>query len=143
MNAKGFSAIELSVVLSVAAIMIPIVYQFAGHIEDQSRLGHWLVESADGVRAISEELRLDATRGLAAEDSEVAFVVGECHVRYVVNDEAVLVRQATDACGGARGLATAVEQFSWSPGGVEIVFVRPLRPGRAHRTSVFIPVEGQ
>lgn len=140
MSQRGFTAVELAIVLSVAAVLVPVVYGFVAHTEDQTQLGHWHLDSAVGLRTAAEELGLDARRGEALDGDEVGFQVGGCAVRYRVNDASSLVRDAPEACGGPRGLATSVESVAWGRGGVELVFARTLRPGRVHRTTAFIPV---
>ncbi len=142
MNERGFTALELSIVLSIGVVLIPIIHSFGLHTEDQWTLGSWYLDAADGVRTVAEELALDAARGVPSTDG-VGFQIGECAVRYVVNDESKLIRQASEACGGVRGLSAFVESVSWSPGGLDIVFARRLREDRVHRRAVFLPVEGR
>ena len=139
---RGFTLVELATCLAVASILVPIIWTFSAHVIDQTTLGRWQLEAADGVRTIAEELRLDARAGEAAGD-EVGFGAGDCEVRYRVTEGALLVREAPARCGGSRGLSRFVESMTWSPGGVDVTFVRTLRPNRVHRTTVFIPVEGR
>jgi prepilin-type N-terminal cleavage/methylation domain-containing protein len=139
MRAGGFTLIELMIVLSCAAIMVPAVYRLARHAEDQSELGHWQLDVAEGIRTIAEELAADARRGPPIDEG-VGFTFGVCDPRYAVHD-AVLVRSS--GCREDRGLSRFVESIAWTHGGVEVVFARRLRPRRVRRTTVFIPVEGR
>lgn len=139
----AFTAVELAICLSLAAAIVPIVYTFASHVEDQSALGHWRLDAADGVRTLSEELALDARRGTPLEGPDVGFVVDGCEVRYRVTEGSALVRDPGVPCGGPRGLARYVESLTWSTGGVDVVFARRMRAARVHRITVFVPVEGR
>ena len=138
---RGFTLIELAVVLSVAAILVPLVWILGTQVVDQVTLGRWQLDAAEGVRTVAEELRVDAREGTPTAE-QVGFRVGTCDVRYVVTGASALVRQATADCGGSRGLSRRVESIAWSPGGVDITFARTIRPRRVHRTTVFIPVAG-
>lgn len=138
MRRHGFSMVELATVLSISAVLVPIVYRLALGFEDRHALATWHLETATDVRTIAEELRLDARRG--DPDEGVAWVVEGCVARYRVTDERVLLRETEEACGGTRGLARNVEMVRRVPGGVEVGFVRALRPEQAHRTTVLIPV---
>lgn len=141
MNQRGFTAVELAIVLSVAVFLVPIVYGFVAHTEDQAVLGHWYLEAADGLRTVAEEVASDARHGVPLGGEEVGFTVGACEVRYRITDESNLVRDTSEACGGSRGLATFVESVSWAPGGLELVFARRMRRERIHRTTAFVPVQ--
>ncbi len=140
MNQRGFTMIELAIVITIAAIMLPLLYGFAWHVERQLALAQWTLEAADGVRTLSEELRLDARAGKLAQGPDLSFEREGCSVRYTVDEARVLVRTAPDACGGTRGLVRDVGSLVVEPGGVEVTFERALRPDQVHRTSVFIPV---
>jgi hypothetical protein len=133
---------ELAIVLSVGVILVPLIWTFSASVTDQTTLGRWQLEAAEGVRTIAEELRLDARAGEPTADG-VGFQVQGCEVRYRVLEGARLVRHAPADCGGSRGLSRFVESVGWSPGGVDVTFARTLRPHRIHRTTVFIPVEGR
>ncbi len=136
---RGFTAVELAICLTVASVLVPLIYLFAANLEDQAAVAEWQLDVADSARTVAEELRLDARRGVPMGDT-VGFLSATCIVRYEVTDTA-LVRDAT--CGGRRGLASMVESIAWAPGGVEVGFVRVLRPSRMHRQTVFFPVEGR
>lgn len=139
---RSFTMLELAIVLAVAAIVVPIIWTLAAHITDQTTLGRWQLEAADGVRTVAEELGLDARAG-EPTGNDVGFRVGDCDVRYQVAEGSLLLREAPEECGGSRGLSRFVESVAWSPGGVDVTFARILRPHRVHRTTVFIPVVGR
>ncbi len=126
MRSRGFTAVELLIVISIAAILLPIVYSIAARYEDEVAVARFQLDVADAVRTVSEELRTDA-RG-----------DGACDPKYVVRGRA-LVRTST--CGPDRALARWVHALEPTPGGVNLVFARPLRPHHERRVSVFIPVE--
>jgi prepilin-type N-terminal cleavage/methylation domain-containing protein len=135
---RGFTAMELAIVLSILGILAPITWSFVQRLEDQSDLARWTLQTADGVRSIGEELRADRRRGEPLEGAVVGFEIDSCAVSYAVSEGHTLVR---DACGTRRGLAGGVESVAWSPGGVDVVFVRRMRADRFHRSLVFFPVE--
>lgn len=137
---RGFTAVELALCLTIAAVLVPLVYMFGARLEDNAAVAEWQLDVAESARTVAEELRLDARRGLPTGDT-VGFLSGACLVRYEVTDSA-LVRAAGEACGGSRGLAGTVESIAWVAGGVEVVFARVLRPDRAVRQAVYFPVEG-
>jgi prepilin-type N-terminal cleavage/methylation domain-containing protein len=143
MSRRGFTLVELAIVLAIAALIMPICYALIANVQDQSALAWWQMETADGVRSLAEELRLDARRGVSVDGDEVGFVVDGCDVRYRVTDAAALVRDAGEGCGAPRGLAAYVESIAWSEGGVDVTFARRIRPKRTHRTTIFIPVQGR
>jgi len=109
-------------------------------VQDNHALGLWHLQTADELRSLTEELRLDAQSGAALEGEEVAWSRGDCTVRYRVDPRRVLRREAPEACGGSRGLATNVDQLRRVVGGVEIEFARRLRPTNEQHTTVFIPL---
>lgn len=136
---RGFTLMEMAIVLSVAALTIPVVWNLSAQASDAAALGRWQLEAADGIRTLAEELALDARSGAPTAD-EVGFTAPDCPVRYRVIEGDLLVREAPESCGGSRGLAAFVESIAWSPGGVDVTFAFRLRPHRVQRTTVFIPV---
>lgn len=139
MNQRGFTAVELAIVLSIAVLLVPIAYQFLTRLDDQVALAAWELDAADAIRTVSEQIRLDA-RGSARSAEGVGFVRGSCRMAWTVTDAGSLVRHAP-GCGGTVALAAHVESLSWSEGGLDLTFTRSLRPGQDHRFSVFLPSE--
>jgi len=136
---RGFTAVELAICLTIATVLVPLIYVFAANLEDQAAVAEWQLDVAASARTVAEELRLDARSGVPTGDT-VGFLSSACLVRYEVEGGA-LVRDAT--CGGRRGLASTVESIAWTSGGVQIGFARVLRPGRVVRQAIFFPVEGR
>jgi len=143
MSRRAFTLAELAICLSVAALITPIVFHFGSALQDQHAIGLWHLQSADGVRTFAEELRLDAHRPGRLADDGVGWTDGSCEIRYRVTDARVLVRDAPADCGGSRAIATDVQTVSHVPGGVEVTFLKRLRPDRETRATVFLPVEGR
>jgi len=140
---RGFTLLELVIVLSLGVILVPIMYSFGSYMDEQRALATFHLDVADGTRTIAEELRADARTSKVMAGEGIGFLRGHCEIRYVVNEDSVLVRRAADACGGARGLSHRVESIVGSRGGVDVTFARAMRPDRAVRTTIFIPVEGR
>ncbi len=138
-TARGFTLFELVIVLTIGALLVPIIWAFGTRVQDETALGRWQLEVANGVRTIAEELGDDARAGEPAGDA-VGFLSDGCAVSYRVAEGDLLLREG---CGEPRGLSRFVESIAWSEGGVDVTFARVLRPRRVHRTTVFIPVEGR
>ena len=141
MNRRGFTLVELAICLSITTLLMPLIYRYAIAIEDRSVLGLWHLETADGVRTVAEEIRLDAGRSSTVEGTDLRFRTAACEVQYTLSESQVLVREATAECGGTRALARDVEALTRTAGGVDITFARIMRADRTHRITVFIPVE--
>ncbi len=138
MRRRGFTLIELAIVLVIGTLLVPIAWTWFTRQEDQARLTRWELEIAQALPTLSEELREDAWRGVAVGGEEITFRRADCTVQYRVEARA-LVRVAEASCGGTRALATHVESLRPIAGGVEVVFSRTLRPERAGRRTGFLP----
>ncbi len=134
---RGFTLIELAIVLTIIGILAPLVWGFSTRIEDEATLSRWTMESADALQTVSEELRADLRAGAPIAGESVAVKQQGCTAAYTVV-EGSLIRSG---CGTARGLARHVESFTPVPGGADLVFARRLRPDRIHRITVFVPLE--
>ena len=141
MRQRGFTLIELVIIVTIAAVLVPIIYSFAWHAERQVILSQWNLEVADAVRSVAEELRLDARAGRLLDGEELRFERDDCTVAYAIREHS-LIRQGGPRCGGDRGLARSASSLLRVPGGVDLTFERALRPDQVHRTTVFIPVGG-
>lgn len=139
----GFTLAEMTIVLAVTSVLVPTVHAFSLQVGDAAAVSRWHLEAARGLRDLAEDLRLDARAGEPVAGPEVGFRLPGCDVRYRVTAEATLVREAGRACGGSRGVARSIERVRGVEGGVEVVFARPLRPGRVERATAFVPVEGR
>lgn len=144
MSRRAFTVAELAISISILAIVVPLVFHTATGWEENHALALWHVQTADSLRTVTEELRLDAWGGevLESGEGELRFERGDCIVRYAVDPAGTLVRRAVAPCDGTRALARGVSSLERVPGGVEIVFSRVLRPSRVHRSRVFVPLEG-
>lgn len=141
MRRAGFSAVELAVVLSISAILVPSAFVFARSVESTQRLASWHLETAEAVQRIDEALQRDAARG-GLDPSELSWG-GACRVNYAVTSAFAFERRAAEACGGTQVLANGVRQAKRVPGGVELSFVLALREDHLRQTAVFIPLEAR
>ncbi|MDP2269505.1 MAG: prepilin-type N-terminal cleavage/methylation domain-containing protein [Archangium sp.] len=126
-RARGFTAVELAVCVSISAILVPSAFLFARTLETTQRVASWHLETANAVQDLDEWFQHDALR------SELA-----CHVEYVVTPALLLERRA---CDGTQVLARGVQRFARVHGGVEISFVLPLREDLIRTTEVFLALE--
>lgn len=140
-RARGFTAIELAVCLSISAVLVPSVFVFARSLESTQRVAQWHLENADAVQRIDEALQRDAARG-AMEQGGLAWG-GACPVRYVVTGAFALERQAGEACGGTQVLAAGVRSMTRVPGGVALSFGLALREDLLQQTEVFFALEAR
>lgn len=141
MSRRAFTAVELAICLSILIVLIPLVYAGAITVEETHNLGLWHLQSADQLRTVTEELRLDARRGTPVPDQRLSWTLDGCQVSYRVDDRGVLLRELAEPCHGTRGLATGVTAFDRVPGGVELELTRMLRPTRREESRFFIPLE--
>jgi prepilin-type N-terminal cleavage/methylation domain-containing protein len=140
-RARGFTAVELAVVVSISAILVPLMFVFARQLETTARIAQWHLDNAAGVQRVAEALRQDARSG-PREGDQLAWG-GPCAVRYVVTQSFALERQAAESCGGKQVLATGVRAITPVSGGVELSFVLALSEQQSRKTEVFFPVEAR
>ena len=143
MKRRGFTAIELAIVLSISAIVIPAIYLFGRGVEERRAIGLWHFEVADEVRSLSEALKSDRRQlTFAPRGSLHLSGADDCGgVDYLLTPAHALVRRTAAGCGGERTLATHVEALTHVPGGVAVTFALETKPQREARTEVFIAVE--
>jgi len=141
MSRRAFTAVELAICLTILIVLIPLVYAGALIVEETHSLGLWHLQSADQLRSVTEELRLDVRRGVPIEGQELAWKLDGCQVSYRVDERGVLSRELAEPCRGARGLATGVTAFERVQDGVELELTRVLRPTRQEHSRFFIPLE--
>lgn len=134
---RGFTLVELAITLSISVLTAPAIYLFLRAAERNLFETAAQVQSAEGARSISEELRRDLTvmhwanaETLALEGS------GACGaVRYEVVD-GVVHRRAEPGCnGGDRAIARHVESLKRTPWGVEMVFAFHTRASDPYRVT--------
>lgn len=143
MRRGGFTMIELAIVISLSALVVPAVYLFARTIDDQRALGLRHLEVADQTRSLAEALQADRrTLLFSAPESLRLEGPGPCSpIEYALTPAKSLVRRAPNDCGGETTLATQVEAVSHPRGGFAITFGFEKRPQLLARTELFIPVE--
>ena len=138
---RGFTLIELSVVVSILALVVPLIFVLQRDLEAQHQGTLQAVEAARGMRSLSEELRRDLRTMRWKESAGLALVArtgsGGCQgVAYSVNEESVLIREAAGGCGGNRAVARGVKRIAREGRLVEVTFGRPVRAG-VERTATF------
>lgn len=137
----GFTLTELAIVLSLLGLLVPLVWRFALGLEDQRSIALWHLATADAVRTLSEELAL-LDRGSRRLAPDLAWDRQGCTLRLEHDPGAgAIVRNTSPECGGSQVLARGVETLLVVPGGVEVTFLLPLRPNRAERSTLFLPLE--
>lgn len=121
---RGFTLIELAIVLSISAVMVPLVFVFHRQLESAQLRAQGRLEAAAGAAAIAEELRRDTFPG--SRSGPHSFVRAGCEVRYRLENR-VLFRRADEACGGSRPVARKVLALdASSPGMWRVTFEHPL-----------------
>jgi len=126
---RGFTLIELAIVISILGILVPSVYAVyrqmeVGYIRIETRL-----DAGRAARSFSEELRRDLWTHRLAKGSEVALEgAAPCERILYEVQEGVLWRKAPDACGGARAIARNAGALSRDGSGILFVYRRHLRP---------------
>jgi len=104
---RGFTLLELAIVLTLLAVLSPALFLLMRGIADDHARAAARLEDADAVRLVSETLRQDLRTGrLASAPAGLRLEgPGACFpVDYRVVG-AVLWREAPAACGGAQALA--------------------------------------
>ena len=140
MRRRGFTIIELAIVISISAILVPAVYLFARTLEDQQAIGLRHLEVADQTRTLAEALGADR-RGLHFSGPTSLKLEGPspcAPVEYSLTPARTVERRD---CSGTTTLATQVQSLGHVAGGVAIAFGFEKRPGLVLRTELFIPVE--
>ncbi len=126
MKKRGFTLVELAVVLSITSLLVPLVWMFVRQLETTLVLASWHLESAAAVRTVTEQLEGDQRNA--------------CHAHYAL-EEGALVRSADERCGGHVVLARGVTRFERVRGGVELTLTRRLTPTVARDDAFFLPLE--
>lgn len=128
MKRRGFTAIELAIVVSISALLVPLVFLTARSWDVHRAAGLRHVAAAEEVMTVGEVLRAD--RRVKGK--------GGCgSITYAVTDQHTFVRRG---CGEEAALATHVESAEHVEGGWALVFGFEARPGEVEHTNVFIPV---
>ena len=130
---RGFTLVELSIVVSIFAILLPAIFLFERSFESAALRADAALDAAAGMRSFSEELRLDL-RTLHLGPEDLALSGGCGTVRYTIVDGA-LVRDAGSECGGRRALARHVASVTRRGALVEVVFSTPVGRKNPETTS--------
>ncbi|MBL8935205.1 MAG: type II secretion system protein [Archangium sp.] len=107
---RGFTMVELAIVLTLLAILVPLIFLFFNRGAADFQKANATLEAAEQLRDLSEELRLDARQG-ALSAAGLTFEGAACGpVSYRLLDTSV-VREAPASCGGTRALVRHVREF--------------------------------
>jgi prepilin-type N-terminal cleavage/methylation domain-containing protein len=130
---RGFTLIEMAVVITISALVIPLVFAFAHTYEVDHLRAADSAQAASSMRAVSEELRRDLQTMRVAEEPGLVLVgAGKCaRVEYAVADEVLLRR----ACDEVRAVARHVQALRREGRSLTVEFGRPLRPDLPSQTS--------
>lgn len=126
---RGFTLLELAVVVSILGVVTPTAFAVWRHIDDEQRLSVARLGAVAAVRGIGDDLRRDArnrtwaTRATTADDVGVALDGGATCKRVVYRvDRSALFR---DACGDVRALARHVASIARTGDAVTVTFRLP------------------
>ena len=140
---RGFTLIELSLVLSLTALLVPAVFLAWRSLEAEMTRAQRTLDAAEVVRTVGEELRLDARSGRLAPGAVEFERRDACGpVRYALTSAGALLRTAPAACGGEKALASGVSGLRRVPGGVELDLRLEVRPDLVETQTLFFAVEG-
>lgn len=124
---RGFTLVELAIVISVSAVLVPAAYQFVRSLTARADFAHFQLDAASTLRAVSEQLELDRLRVQCS---------GE--VKWSVEGEA-LTRTASPACGGQQVFARGVLALEREAGGARLVLTRRVSLEVSHQVELFVP----
>jgi prepilin-type N-terminal cleavage/methylation domain-containing protein len=124
MNRRGFTAIEICIVLSILSVMVPISFLVWRSFESQYRDALAHAQAAAQMRGLSEELRRDLLTMKWENATSVALVgPGACsRVEYAVDPTGIVFRRGAPGCGDPRPVARDIASLKAIPEGVEVVF---------------------
>jgi hypothetical protein len=146
MKARGFTALELALVLSISPLVLGGAYLLWRGFDRQHRIALFEAEAARGMRALSEDLRRDLRTlrweatglSLTTRAADPAGSASSCNrVEYAV-DNGVLVRRGDAGCGPTRAVASSVESAVRTGGTVEVIFAARLAPDDATRVRFLV-----
>jgi prepilin-type N-terminal cleavage/methylation domain-containing protein len=132
---RGFTLVELMVVLGILAVFMPVAWTVLARNEDDRAVAAFHLRAAAVSRTVSEQMAVDQRSGERVAGAP-AWTIGACEVRYSV-DGGVLLREG--CAGAAVALAERVERFEATAGGWELTLALPLRPERIERVTLFFP----
>lgn len=136
--ASGFTLIELAMVLSITALLVPLIFAFHRQLETAQLRAQGRLDSAASIRSVVEELRRDGLSGWRS--GERSFRAGACEITYVV-EEGVLFRRTTEPCGGSRAIARRVAALEVAgPTRWRLTFAYPQLTQAMLRVAYELPV---
>jgi prepilin-type N-terminal cleavage/methylation domain-containing protein len=143
---RGFTLLELAIVLSIFTVVVPAGYLLARGLSTESEFAQHQLTVADATRAVSEELRRDAHLGALSGTTGLTITsTGACSpVLWRVTEDQVLRREEpeTAGCGGVRALARRVRSLTREGQTVRLEFEFPVSPDDTRVTTTVIGLEG-
>ena len=136
---RGFTLIEMSIVVSILAVLVPLIFMFGRSFQDAQFEAAAQVEAAAAMRAVSEELRRDLKTMAWLEDSGLQLAgAGACKdVEYRLTEEHRVVRKGGEGCGPERVIAANVRAFQREAGGLRVVFFKRVSTSGRERVDSF------
>ncbi|MBL8909664.1 MAG: prepilin-type N-terminal cleavage/methylation domain-containing protein [Archangium sp.] len=123
-RSRGFTIIELAIVLSISAVLVPLCFMFVRALTTRSDLATFDLEVASTLRSVHEQLELDRTRPA-------------CAVKWTL-EAGALTRTASAECGGTLVLARDVKSLERIAGGASVVLVKRLAPEHEVTREIFV-----
>jgi type II secretory pathway pseudopilin PulG len=140
MKARGFTALELALVITISSLVVASAFLLLRAFEGQDYRALAEAEAARGMRAFSEELRRDL-RTLRLEPGSALALSGPCgRVEYTLQ-EGSLLRKGEAACGAPRAVSAGVASVARTPLGVEVTFARVVDVGPPLQTQFLLALE--
>ena len=142
MSSRGFTLVELAIVLAIFSILTPLTFMASRVLLENYRRAAFDLEVAQAARTVSEELRLDARAMRLQSFEQVVFKgPGKCdEATWSVTAAHALIRTPKAGCGEQRAVAKSVSKVTARSGGVLITFSLPLRAELSHDVPLFVGV---
>ncbi len=141
MRARGFTAVELALVLSISTLVGSACYLLLRNFERHNHAALGAGEAARGMRVLSEEIRRDL-RTLRFEPGPALSLRGPCgRVEYLVQEGAV-IRRGDAGCGAPRAVCSGVSSLARTPLGIEVIFARRIDAGPPATTRFLLAAGG-
>lgn len=131
---RGFTLVELSVVMAVAAIVIPAGWMLVRSQESAHHSALARASAAREMRSISEEIRRDL-RSMQPAQGDGLVLRGACGSVTYTLDDGTLVRSGDEACGARRPVATHVAAIERQGNTVTIAFEHRVGRPQPERAS--------
>lgn len=140
---RGFTLLELAIVLSILGVLVPLCYVMYRQYEADVLAAQASIEAAHAARGVAEELRRDLWTHSLAPEGTVLLGAAPCdRIEYAVGEGDVAWRRAPEACGGSRAISRNVGALRREGGEVVVVFRRGIRGEQAKEIPVRIALEG-